>query len=53
MEFKIKEARYLIGLLVTALTEKRPQLPQGDIDFDYLYKLSVQQKVEAMAYIGL
>ncbi len=53
MEFKTKEALYLIGLLVTALTEKRPQLPQGDIDFDYLYKLSVQQKVEAMAYIGL
>lgn len=53
MEFKTKEALYLIELLATALTDKVSSLPEESFDWDNLYDLSVLQKVEAMAYIGL
>ncbi len=53
MEFKKREAQYLIKLLSASLTDSVPAIPDGDIDWDYLYDLSVLHKVEAMAYIGL
>lgn len=53
MEFKTKEALYLKELLAAALTEKMPPCPVDILDWNNLYDLSVLQKVEAMAYIGL
>ncbi len=53
MEFKKREAQYLVKLLKAALTDSIPLLPEGDFDWESLYDLSVLQKVEAMAYIGL
>ena len=52
MEYKWKEATLLVSLLRAALGGTQPVLPP-DTDWDNLYALSTQQKVEAMACAAL
>ena len=52
MEYKWKEATLLVSLLRAALGGETP-LPPADTDWDNLYALAVQQKVEAMVCAAL
>lgn len=52
MEYKWKEAMLLASLLHAALGGETP-IPPADTDWDNLYALSVQQKVEAMVCAAL
>ena len=52
MEYKKKEALLLVSLLRAALGGETPAVP-ADTDWDNLFVLSVQQKVEAMTCAAL
>ena len=52
MEYKWKEAAFLVSLLRAALGGDAP-VPPADTDWENLYALAVQQKVEAMVCAAL
>ena len=52
MIYKRKEALFLVSLMAAALGGKTPTLPR-EVDWDNLYALASQQKVEAMVSVGL
>lgn len=53
MEHKIEEAFYLIRLVDAAVNGGCVDTPFAGFDWDYLFRLAVDHKVEGMAYIGL
>ena len=52
MEYKWREAAFLVSLLRAALGGE-PPVPPAETDWDNLYALAVQQKVEAMVCAAL
>ena len=47
-----KEINYLIELVKCAVTDNIPSIPEKDIDWEFIYKLSKLHKILSTVYFG-
>ena len=48
-----KEINYLIELVKCAVTDNIPSIPEKDIDWEFIYKLSKLHKILSTVYFGI
>lgn len=53
MEYKQREAFYLLKIIAAAIDGGCVEIPTGNFDWDNLFQLTVMHKVEGLAYAGL